>query len=119
MTVDFHTHCFPDALAARAMALLKGNAAMKAPLDGTVAGLVAAMKRGGVDRSVMLQIAIELALEDDLLYEAMALKYFEHFLWIASAMDNRSVNMSARQVLKSPSCRWRLSARRSRTTESP
>ena len=57
MTVDFHTHCFPDALAARAMALLEGNAAMKAPLDGTVAGLVAAMKRGGVDRSVMLQIA--------------------------------------------------------------
>jgi len=40
--------------------------------------------------SVMLQIAVELAVEDDLLYEAMALKYFEHFLWIASAMDNRS-----------------------------
>jgi hypothetical protein len=40
--------------------------------------------------SVMLQIAVELALEDDLLYEAMALKYFEHFLWIASAMDNLS-----------------------------
>jgi hypothetical protein len=38
--------------------------------------------------SVMLQIAIELAIEDDRLYEAMALKYFEHFLWIASAMDN-------------------------------
>jgi hypothetical protein len=38
--------------------------------------------------AVMLQIAVELALEDDLLYEAMALKYFEHFLWIASAMDN-------------------------------
>jgi hypothetical protein len=39
--------------------------------------------------SVMLQIAVELAM-DDLHYEAMALKYFEHFLWIASAMDNRS-----------------------------
>jgi hypothetical protein len=38
----------------------------------------------------MLQIAIELAIEDDILYEAMALKYFEHFLWIAAAMDNRS-----------------------------
>jgi hypothetical protein len=41
--------------------------------------------------SVMLQIAVELALEADALYEAMALKYFEHFLWIASAMDNLSV----------------------------
>jgi hypothetical protein len=40
--------------------------------------------------SMMLQIAIELAMEDDPHYEAMALKYFEHFLWIASAMDNRS-----------------------------
>ena len=41
--------------------------------------------------SMMLQIAIELAMEDDPHYEAMALKFFEHFLWIASAMDNRSV----------------------------
>jgi hypothetical protein len=40
--------------------------------------------------SVMLQIAVELAIEDDPHYEAMALKYFEHFLWIASAMDNQS-----------------------------
>jgi hypothetical protein len=40
--------------------------------------------------SVMLQIAIELAMEDDLVYEAMALKYFEHFMWIAAAMDNLS-----------------------------
>jgi hypothetical protein len=40
--------------------------------------------------SVMLQIAVELAIEDDPHYEAMALKYFEHFLWIASAMDNLS-----------------------------
>jgi len=36
--------------------------------------------------SLMLQIAVELAMEDEH-YEAMALKYFEHFLWIASSMD--------------------------------
>jgi hypothetical protein len=29
-------------------------------------------------------------MEEDPHYEAMALKYFEHFLWIASAMDNLS-----------------------------
>jgi hypothetical protein len=40
--------------------------------------------------SMMLQIAVELAMEDDSHYEAMALKYFEHFLWIAAAMDNLS-----------------------------
>jgi hypothetical protein len=42
--------------------------------------------------SVMLQIAVELAVEDDPHYEAMALKYFEHFLWIAAAMDNLSAS---------------------------
>jgi hypothetical protein len=35
---------------------------------------------------VMLQMALELAVEDAA-YEEMALKYFEHFLWIGSAMD--------------------------------
>ncbi len=35
----------------------------------------------------MLEIAIELALHDDS-YEPMAAKFFEHFLWIAGAMDN-------------------------------
>lgn len=57
MIIDFHTHCFPDALAPRAMAALEANAGMKASLDGTIASLVASMKRAGVDRSVMLQIA--------------------------------------------------------------
>jgi hypothetical protein len=42
--------------------------------------------------SRMLQIAIELAVEDDPIYEAMALKYFEHFMWIASAMDHLGVS---------------------------
>ena len=34
----------------------------------------------------MLEIALELALQDAV-YEEMAMKFFEHFLWIASAMD--------------------------------
>ncbi|MBL9139783.1 MAG: glucosidase [Verrucomicrobiales bacterium] len=34
----------------------------------------------------MLEISIELALHDPV-YEDMAMKFFEHFLWIASAMD--------------------------------
>jgi hypothetical protein len=40
----------------------------------------------------MLQIAVELAVEADPVYESMALKFFEHFLWIASAMDNLGVS---------------------------
>jgi hypothetical protein len=42
--------------------------------------------------ATMLQMAIELAVEADPVYEAMALKFFEHFLWIASAMDNLGVS---------------------------
>jgi hypothetical protein len=34
----------------------------------------------------MLQMAIELALEDPM-YEEIALKFYEHFVWIASSMD--------------------------------
>ena len=40
----------------------------------------------------MLQIAIELALHDPL-YEDMAIKFFEHTLWIAGAMDRIGDNM--------------------------
>lgn len=35
---------------------------------------------------MMLQIALELAVDDDV-YEELACKFYEHFLWIVSAMD--------------------------------
>ena len=39
----------------------------------------------------MLQIALELS-QHDPLYEDMAVKYIEHFLWIASAMDRLGIH---------------------------
>jgi hypothetical protein len=39
----------------------------------------------------MLEIAMELSLHDSL-YDEMATKFFEHFLWIAAAMDRVGVN---------------------------
>ncbi|HYV37650.1 MAG TPA: glucosidase [Gemmataceae bacterium] len=39
----------------------------------------------------MLQIALELAMHDSL-YEDMALKFVEHFLWIAAAMNRQGPN---------------------------
>jgi hypothetical protein len=39
----------------------------------------------------MLEIAIELALTNPA-YEEMAIKFFEHFLWIAYAMDRMGIN---------------------------
>jgi hypothetical protein len=41
---------------------------------------------------MMLQISLELALEDPA-YEGMALKFFEHFVWIAGAMTHGRAGM--------------------------
>lgn len=59
MIVDFHTHCFPDDLAARAIPRLAEKSSIRAYLDGTVSSLRASMAAAGIDRSVMLQIAVK------------------------------------------------------------
>ncbi len=58
MRIDFHTHCFPDPLADKAIAKLSYVSGGLLPhTDGTVAGLRQSMERGGVDASVVLSIA--------------------------------------------------------------
>ena len=58
MIIDFHTHCFPDALAPKALPSLarcSGNA--KPVFDGTAKGLAAKVKEDGADKAVVLNIA--------------------------------------------------------------
>ncbi len=56
--VDFHTHAFPDALAARAMkTLLEETPGLPAYLDGTVGDLLRSMDRTGIEKSVVCCIA--------------------------------------------------------------
>ncbi len=54
MITDFHTHCYPDALAPKAMRgvddVTEGDA------DGTYAGLIRAMREAGVGRAVLLPV---------------------------------------------------------------
>lgn len=60
MIIDFHTHCFPDALAPRAIDILTRNAAaisLRPYTDGTVNGLLAGMRAAGIDRAVVCNIA--------------------------------------------------------------
>ena len=61
MIIDFHTHCFPDALAPRAIASLSATFSTMSinhpQYDGTAAGLRESMKRHGIDRSVVCNIA--------------------------------------------------------------
>lgn len=55
--IDFHTHAFPDELAARAIPFLEEEGNVKAYLDGTVADLLRSMDRAGIERSVICSIA--------------------------------------------------------------
>ena len=58
MIIDFHAHCFPDAIAAMAMPKLAAHGGVRAPyFDGTAAGLLAAMDAAGIDRCVVANIA--------------------------------------------------------------
>ena len=51
MVIDFHTHIFPDALAARAIGGLEQSGNVKSVLSGRREDLLASMKRAGVDYS--------------------------------------------------------------------
>ncbi|MFH1477264.1 MAG: amidohydrolase family protein [Verrucomicrobiota bacterium] len=55
--IDFHTHAFPDELAARAVPQIAGQAGVPAFLDGRVASLLRSMDRAGIERSVVCSIA--------------------------------------------------------------
>ena len=53
MIIDFHTHIFPDKIAAKTIAALADAANVKAATDGTLSGLMQSMNENGVDVSVI------------------------------------------------------------------
>ena len=55
--IDFHTHAFPENVAARAIPALEKAGHVQAYTDGTSAGLLASMSRAGIDKSVICSIA--------------------------------------------------------------
>lgn len=56
MIIDFHTHIFPDAIAAKSIAALESNSDEKARISGTVSGLQSSMKQNHIDYSVVLPV---------------------------------------------------------------
>ena len=56
MIIDFHTHTFPDKIAAAAVAHMSEAGRLTAFTDGSDAGLIASMQRAGIDRSVVLPV---------------------------------------------------------------
>ncbi|HIP40081.1 MAG TPA: amidohydrolase [Desulfocapsa sulfexigens] len=57
MILDFHTHAFPDAVAAKAIPSLENAGNIKAFTSGTVESLLVSMDKAGIDRSVICSIA--------------------------------------------------------------
>ena len=56
MIIDFHTHVFPDAIAARTIHALRQKADIPAFTDGTLAGLKQSMAESGINISVVLPV---------------------------------------------------------------
>ena len=56
MIVDFHTHVFPDRIAAAAVHKLKDASHTQSFTDGTLSGLRASMAQAGIDYSVVLPL---------------------------------------------------------------
>lgn len=58
MLIDFHTHCFPEKIAEKAIDKLSYvSGGLQNYTDGTLSGLKKSMAEGGVDISVVLNIA--------------------------------------------------------------
>ncbi len=57
MIIDFHTHAFPDTVAAKAIPVLEDVGNIKAHTAGTINSLLASMDRAGIKRSVICSIA--------------------------------------------------------------
>ena len=56
MIIDFHTHIFPDKIAARSIEALSKVSGVTAVTDGTLNGLLTSMERKHVDISVIMPV---------------------------------------------------------------
>lgn len=55
--IDFHTHTFPEKIAAAALSKLQAASHSRAFTDGTTSGLVSSMQQAGIIHSVVLPVA--------------------------------------------------------------
>lgn len=56
MVIDFHTHIFPDKIAARSIEHLENASGITAATNGTLQGLLTSMEKNNVDLSVILPV---------------------------------------------------------------
>jgi len=61
MIVDFHTHCYPDQVAPKALHNLYRNNGVAAHADGTLQGLRESMAKAGINLAVVLPVATNIS----------------------------------------------------------
>lgn len=59
MIIDFHSHIFPDKVAAKALPKLAAVCQISPSMDGTVTGLQNSMEKAGIDVSLILPIVTD------------------------------------------------------------
>ena len=57
MIIDFHAHCFPDAIAPKALAPMQKLTGITPCYDGTASGMEEKMRADGIDFAVVCNIA--------------------------------------------------------------
>ena len=73
MIIDFHTHVFPERIAATTISTLEKSGKIKAFSNGTADALLSNMERSGVDISVNLPVLTKPAQFDSILKFAVSL----------------------------------------------
>ena len=98
MKICFHTHCFPDPLAPRAMEVLKANAApfgIFARTDGTAAGAKKRLRAAGIDGALVCNIATNPRQESKVNDFAIALAREKDFLFAAGSLHPESEQVAS------------------------
>lgn len=67
MIIDFHTHIFPEKIAARTLDTLSATICLEPAMNGTDAGLLDSMERSGVDISVVQPVVTKPSQFDSIL----------------------------------------------------
>lgn len=98
MRICFHTHCFPDHLAPRAIAVLTENAApcgYRPHTDGTAAGAERYLRAAGIDGALVCNIATNTHQERKVNDFALSLAAAHGFFFAAGSLHPDSENAAA------------------------
>ena len=99
MRIDFHTHCFPDALAPRAMASLEKTffpeMGLMPSTDGTANGAKALLQGVGIDRAVVCNIATNVKQETNVNNFAISLAASDGFFYPLGSVHPDSLQIES------------------------